>query len=213
MVTQRLALLLHGARNLGSIPPFGDCSYGFCQVIRFPPTFQKDTLGGKDELKKLYAQLEVHKTKKMTANNPHLQKKRSSRRALGRSIIKRITEIPESMSRQCSRDGSIAGSSYAGSYRKKLHDSASSSLKVKQDSIKHRVFSIRKSHSTYDHVREQRDGHISRADSSRDPSLLDSLMRKKLAKKVSEASDGDSLDDAPLVCKSASAHNLTVDMN
>ncbi|XP_048416272.2 probable G-protein coupled receptor 179 isoform X2 [Stegostoma tigrinum] len=167
----------------------------------------------RDELKKLYAQLEVHKTKKMTANNPHLQKKRSSRRALGRSIIKRITEIPESMSRQCSRDGSIAGSSYAGSYRKKLHDSASSSLKVKEDSIKHRVFSIRKSHSTYDHVREQREGHISRADSSRDPSLLDSLMRKKLAKKVSEASDTDSLDDAPLVCKSASAHNLTVDMN
>ncbi|XP_043530744.1 probable G-protein coupled receptor 158 isoform X1 [Chiloscyllium plagiosum] len=167
----------------------------------------------RDELKKLYAQLEVHKTKKMTANNPHLQKKRSSRRALGRSIIKRITEIPESMSRQCSRDGSIAGSSYAGSYRKKLHDSASSSLKVREDSIKHRVFSIRKSHSTYDHVREHRDGHVSRADSSRDPSLLDSLMRKKLAKKVSERSDGDSLDDAPLVCKSASAHNLTVDMS
>ncbi|XP_041029722.1 probable G-protein coupled receptor 158 [Carcharodon carcharias] len=167
----------------------------------------------RDELKKLYAQLEVHKTKKMTANNPHLQKKRSSRRALGRSIIKRITEIPESMSRQCSRDGSIAGSSYAGSYRKKLYDSASSSLKVKEDSIKHRVFSIRKSHSTYDHVREHRDGHISRADSARDPSLLDSLMRKKLAKKASQRSDIDSLDDAPLVYKSVSAHNLTVDMN
>ncbi|XP_078079087.1 metabotropic glycine receptor [Mustelus asterias] len=167
----------------------------------------------RDELKKLYAQLEVHKTKKMTANNPHLQKKRSSRRALGRSIIKRISEIPESMSRQCSRDGSIAGSSYAGSYRKKLYDSASSSMKVKEDSIKHRVFSIRKSHSTYDHVREHRDGHISRTDSSRDPSLLDSLMRKKLAKKASQRSDIDSLDDAPLVYKSASAHNLTVDMN
>ncbi|XP_078385507.1 metabotropic glycine receptor-like [Cetorhinus maximus] len=167
----------------------------------------------RDELKKLYAQLEVHKTKKMTANNPHLQKKRSSRRALGRSIIKRISEIPESMSRQCSRDGSIAGSSYAGSYRKKLYDSASSSLKVKEDSIKHRVFSIRKSHSTYDHVREHRDGHISRADSARDPSLLDSLMRKKLAKKASQRSDIDSLDDAPLVYKSVSAHNLTVDMN
>ncbi|XP_067869171.1 metabotropic glycine receptor [Heterodontus francisci] len=166
----------------------------------------------RDELKKLYAQLEVHKTKKMTANNPHLQKKRSSRRALGRSIIKRITEIPESMSRQCSRDGSIAGGSYAGSYRKKLYDS--SSMRVKEDSIKHRVFSIRKSHSTYDHVREHRHGHISRTDSSsRDPSLLDSLMRKKLAKKASERSDVDSLDDAPLVCKSASAHNLTVDRN
>ncbi|XP_038635356.1 probable G-protein coupled receptor 158 [Scyliorhinus canicula] len=167
----------------------------------------------RDELKKLYGQLEVHKTKKMTANNPHLQKKRSSRRALGRSIIKRISEIPESMSRQCSRDGSIAGSSYAGSYRKKLYGSASSSMKAKEDSIKHRVFSIRKSHSTYDHVREHRDGHISRTDSCRDPSLLDSLMRKKLAKKASQRYDIDSLDDAPLVYKSASAHNLTVDMN
>uniref|UniRef100_UPI003AAF61EF metabotropic glycine receptor n=1 Tax=Centroberyx gerrardi TaxID=166262 RepID=UPI003AAF61EF len=57
-----------------------------------------------DELKKLYAQLEVHKTKKMTTNNPHLSKKRSSRRGLGRSIIRRIAEIPESMSRQCSRE-------------------------------------------------------------------------------------------------------------
>ncbi|KAG7220305.1 hypothetical protein INR49_018297 [Caranx melampygus] len=58
----------------------------------------------RDELKKLYAQLEVHKTKKMTANNPHLSKKRSSRCTLGRSIIKRIAEFPESMSRQCSRE-------------------------------------------------------------------------------------------------------------
>ncbi|KAM3842520.1 metabotropic glycine receptor-like [Diretmus argenteus] len=58
----------------------------------------------RDELKKLYSQLEVHKTKKMTANNPHLPKKRSSRCGLGRSIIKRIAEIPESMSRRCSRD-------------------------------------------------------------------------------------------------------------
>ncbi|KAJ8384157.1 hypothetical protein AAFF_G00208590 [Aldrovandia affinis] len=58
----------------------------------------------RDELKKLYVQLEIHKTKKMTANNPHLQKKRISRRSLGRSIIRRITEIPESMSRQYSRE-------------------------------------------------------------------------------------------------------------
>uniref|UniRef100_A0AAV2LMK3 G-protein coupled receptors family 3 profile domain-containing protein n=1 Tax=Knipowitschia caucasica TaxID=637954 RepID=A0AAV2LMK3_KNICA len=53
----------------------------------------------REELKKLYAQLEVNKTKKMAANNPHLQKKRSSRCAIGRSIIKRI-----SLSRQCSRE-------------------------------------------------------------------------------------------------------------
>ncbi|XP_041087284.1 probable G-protein coupled receptor 158 [Polyodon spathula] len=179
----------------------------------------------RDELKKLYAQLEVHKTKKMTANNPHLQKKRSARRGLGRSIIKRITEIPESMSRQYSREdkeGSLAragggggGGSHQGSCKKKPFESTSSSMKMKEDSIKHRVFSLRKSHSTYDHVRDHKDQHNPhhphphRAGEGKDPSLLDSLMRKKLAKKASERSDSDSVDAAPLVCKSASAHNLT----
>ncbi|KAK6470171.1 putative G-protein coupled receptor 158 [Huso huso] len=184
----------------------------------------------RDELKKLYAQLEVHKTKKMTANNPHLQKKRSSRRGLGRSIMKRITEIPESMSRQYSREdkeGSLArgggggggggGGSHQGSCKKKPFESTSSSMKVKEDSFKHRVFSLRKSHSTYDHVRDHKDQHNPhhphphRAGEGKDPSLLDSLMRKKLAKKASERSDSDSVDGAPLVCKSASAHNLAAD--
>lgn len=66
-----------------------------------------------DELKKLYAQLEVYKCKKMLANNPHLHKKRNSKKGLGRSLMKRITEIPENMHihRQCSReDGSEHGS-------------------------------------------------------------------------------------------------------
>ncbi|MED6276349.1 hypothetical protein CHARACLAT_002162 [Characodon lateralis] len=75
-----------------------------------------------DELKKLYAQLEVHKVKKMTTNNPHLSKKRGSRCALGRSLIKRITEFPETVSRQCSRedrDGSfrIRRGSHSDSFR------------------------------------------------------------------------------------------------
>ncbi|NXE84641.1 GP158 protein, partial [Cochlearius cochlearius] len=43
----------------------------------------------REELKKLYTQLEVHKTWRMAANNPHLPKKRSSRRSLGRSIARR----------------------------------------------------------------------------------------------------------------------------
>ncbi|NXN54924.1 GP179 protein, partial [Rynchops niger] len=43
----------------------------------------------REELKKLYRQLEVHKTRRMAANNPHLPKKRSSRRSLGRSIMRR----------------------------------------------------------------------------------------------------------------------------
>lgn len=64
-------------------------------------------------MKKLYAQLEVYKCKKMLANNPHLHKKRNSKKGLGRSLMKRITEIPENMHihRQCSReDGSEHGS-------------------------------------------------------------------------------------------------------
>lgn len=49
----------------------------------------------------------------MLANNPHLHKKRNSKKGLGRSLMKRITEIPENMHlhRQCSReDGSEHGS-------------------------------------------------------------------------------------------------------
>uniref|UniRef100_A0A4W3JXW1 G-protein coupled receptors family 3 profile domain-containing protein n=1 Tax=Callorhinchus milii TaxID=7868 RepID=A0A4W3JXW1_CALMI len=167
----------------------------------------------RDELKKLYGQLEVHKTKKMTANNPHLQKKRSSRRTLGRSIMKRISEFPESMSRQHGKDERDGRGSYPGSYKKKTYDPTSFSLKVKEDSIKHRVLSLRKSHSTYDHVRDHRDGSTSKSDTGgKDPSLLDSLMRKKLAKKVSAKSDTDSVDSSRSVCKSASAHNLSVDI-
>ncbi|KAJ1135449.1 hypothetical protein NDU88_001889 [Pleurodeles waltl] len=169
----------------------------------------------RDELKKLYAQLEVHKTKKMTTNNPHLQKKRSSRRGLGRSIMRRITEIPDSVSRQHSRDekdSSGGGGSYPGSYKKKLCDASSSSVKVKDESLKHKVFSLKKSHSTYDHVRDQKENSPPRLESSsKDASLRDSLMRKKLAKKASQKSNNDSMDDAPLVYKSVSAHNLLAD--
>ncbi|NWR79811.1 GP179 protein, partial [Centropus unirufus] len=43
----------------------------------------------REELKKLYTQLEVHKTWGMETNNPHLPKKRSSRRSLGRSAVQR----------------------------------------------------------------------------------------------------------------------------
>ncbi|NXL67666.1 GP158 protein, partial [Chordeiles acutipennis] len=43
----------------------------------------------REELKKLYTQLEVQETRRMAANNPHLPKKRSSRRSLGRSILRR----------------------------------------------------------------------------------------------------------------------------
>ncbi|NXY83530.1 GP158 protein, partial [Alcedo cyanopectus] len=44
----------------------------------------------REELKKLYVQLEVHKTRRMASNNPHLPKKRgTSRRSFGRSLARR----------------------------------------------------------------------------------------------------------------------------
>ncbi|XP_056405127.1 probable G-protein coupled receptor 179 isoform X2 [Hyla sarda] len=164
----------------------------------------------RDELKKLYAQLEVHKTKKMTLNNPHLQKKRSSRRGLGRSIIRRITEVPDS--KQSGREEREGSPGSTGGQRRRQQDS--SSVKLREESLRQRVLSLRKSHSTYDHMQESKDtGATSpRLESSaRDASLRDSLMRRNLARNVSLRSRGDSLRQAPLVCKSLSAHNLLAD--
>ncbi|XP_029284200.1 LOW QUALITY PROTEIN: probable G-protein coupled receptor 158 [Cottoperca gobio] len=163
----------------------------------------------RDELKKLYAQLEVHKTKKMTANNPHLSKKRSSRCALGRSIIRRIAEIPESMSRQCSRDdkdGSFHNRfsvNQSESYRR-APDTVSISYKSSMKSPSPSPLpspSMRKSQSDHHYVRE------------RDPSLRDSMLKANTVKRSSRRSETDSLDIPPGVCKSASAQNLTIDTN
>nr|XP_046230886.1 probable G-protein coupled receptor 158 [Scatophagus argus] len=158
----------------------------------------------RDELKKLYAQLEVHKTKKMTANNPHLSKKRSSRCALGRSIIRRIAEIPETMSRQCSRedkDGSFhsRGVNQSESFRSAA-DTVSVSISYKS-SMKTPSPSMRKSHSDHHYVRE------------RDSSLRGSMLKANTEKRSSRRSETDSLDIPPGVCKSASAQNLTIDTN
>ncbi|XP_007531015.1 probable G-protein coupled receptor 179 [Erinaceus europaeus] len=149
----------------------------------------------RDELKKLYAQLEVHKTKEMTANNPHLPKKcGSSRQGLGRSFMRYLAEFPEALARQHSRDsGSLGHSSLPGSSRRWL---LSSSLQEPEGPP-----GLRKSHSTYehDHHREQ------------DPPLLDSLLKRKLAKKVSRESWESSVEGTPVLgFRSASAHNLTV---
>ncbi|XP_037666280.1 probable G-protein coupled receptor 179 [Choloepus didactylus] len=147
----------------------------------------------RDELKKLYAQLEVHKTKEMTVNNPHLTKKRGSpHQGLGRSFMKYLAEFPEALARQHSRDsGSLGRSSLPGSSCRRL---LSSSLQEAEGPP-----ALRKSHSTYDHRREQ------------DPPLLDSLLRRKLAKKASRAQSRESEEGPPaLGFKSASAHNLTV---
>ncbi|XP_062900333.1 metabotropic glycine receptor [Mobula hypostoma] len=175
----------------------------------------------RDELKKLYAQLEIYKRKKMTANNPHLQKKRSSKKGLGRSIMRRITEIPETVSRQYSRedkehtDPALARNSISIG-RRNPFDPSGSSLKAKEDTMKSKALLLQKSLSSYDHMRDQgEDSSISGTDkmevSSTEAGLLDSLMGKKLVKKTHEKMDNTSTESVPLVCKSASAHNLTAD--
>nr|XP_012632799.1 probable G-protein coupled receptor 158 [Microcebus murinus] len=172
----------------------------------------------RDELKKLYAQLEVYKRKKMITNNPHLQKKRCSKKGLGRSIMRRITEIPETVSRQCSKEdkevadhGMAKGTALA---RKNPPESSGNTGKPKEESLKNRVFSLKKSHSTYDHVRDQTEESNSLPTESQDEeatenSTLESLSGKKLTQKLKEDSEAESTESVPLVCKSASAHNLS----
>ncbi|KAG5278940.1 hypothetical protein AALO_G00104400 [Alosa alosa] len=125
----------------------------------------------RDELKKLYSQLEIHKTKKMANNNPHISKKRSSRLGIGRSIIKHITDFPGTISRQHSRED-----------RSGTHSPSPSLFSAS---------SKKPSEITYITYRE---------DYSKEPS-------------PNIYSQAESLDAPPMVCKSASAHNLSVDKN
>ncbi|XP_074842383.1 metabotropic glycine receptor [Carettochelys insculpta] len=173
----------------------------------------------RDELKKLYAQLEIYKRKKMIANNPHLQKKRCSKKGLGRSIMRRITEIPETVTKQCSREEKDlmehSATKNTTVVRKNPQDSTSYG-KPKEESLKERVFSLKKSHSTYDHVRDQTEESTSLTTESAqvitaENSLLDSLTGKKLTKKSTEKIEAVSTESVPLVCKSVSAHNLSAD--
>ncbi|TNN57191.1 putative G-protein coupled receptor 158 [Liparis tanakae] len=178
----------------------------------------------REELKKLYSQLEIYKRKKMLANNPHLQKKRSSKKGLGRSLMRRITEIPESVHRQCSREDKEAGEH--GSNRNSIcmlkknpFDPTHPAKPAKEETLKNKVFSLKKSHSSYDHVRHQSEDSNSSATDKMEAtpaegSLLDALMGKKLVKKQSGENMGvpsESTESVPLVCKSASAHNLSAD--
>ncbi|KAM5310209.1 putative G-protein coupled receptor 179 [Glossophaga mutica] len=149
----------------------------------------------RDELKKLYAQLEVHKTKEMAANNPHLPKKPGSwRQGLGRSLVRYLAEFPEALARQHSRDaGSPGRRSLPGSSRRRL---LSSSLQEPEGPP-----ALRKSHSTYDRSPHRAQG----------APLPDSLPRRKLAKRISQAESRESVEGPPaLGFRSASAHNLTV---
>lgn len=172
-----------------------------------------------DELKKLYAQLEIYKRKKMIANNPHLQKKRCSKKGLGRSIMRRITEIPETVTRQCSRDEKDLMEHSAvknlATLKKNTPDSTSSA-KPKEETLKNRVFSLKKSHSTYDHVRDQTEEPNGLTTESAEviaaeKTLLDSMNGNKLTKNAPEKVEAVSTESVPLVCKSVSAHNLSAD--
>nr|XP_056713455.1 probable G-protein coupled receptor 158 [Euleptes europaea] len=174
----------------------------------------------RDELKKLYAQLEIYKRKKMITNNPHLQKKRCSKKGLGRSIMRRITEIPETVSRQCSREEKDLvdhGVTKSATLARKNPPDSTGHIKPKEDSLRNRVFSLKKSHSTYDHVRDPTEESNSLATESvevmtaTENSLMDSLPGKKTAQKAPEKVEAVSTENVPLVCKSLSAHNLSAD--
>lgn len=153
------------------------------------------------------------------ANNPHLQKKRNSKKGIGRSLMRRITEIPETMSRQYSRedrDGSDHGSNRS-TLRRNLFESSHCG-KSREDSLKSKVFSLKRSHS-YDHTHDQA-GNVNGLpadkmdNSTTELSLLDTLMGRRSAKKNPEApkvEPAESAESVPLVCKSISAQNLAAD--
>ncbi|OCT75587.1 probable G-protein coupled receptor 158 [Xenopus laevis] len=172
----------------------------------------------REELKKLYTQLEIYKRKKMIANNPHLQKKRCSKKGLGRSIMKRITEIPDSVSRQCSREEKDTTDhsnpkNNVGSSKKHLQDSVMHNAKSKEEPSKHKLYSLKKSHSSYDHLRsevETPNGISTEKLDGCKKSIHSPVNGKKPTKNGSEL-EAFSVDNVPLVCKSASAHNLCVD--
>ncbi|XP_064380575.1 probable G-protein coupled receptor 179 [Dromaius novaehollandiae] len=122
----------------------------------------------REELKKLYAQLEAQRARRMAADNPHLPKRRGSRRGPA-SVLRRIAELPAA--------GGTSLRLWEGSRRRR------------------RTASLRK-------VRSAEDGA---------PRPRGSPARKTAAAKAPEASDSESLEAAPLVCKSASAHELAAD--
>ncbi|XP_024135812.1 probable G-protein coupled receptor 158 isoform X1 [Oryzias melastigma] len=197
--------------EMGHLSSINGCGVRSCDSL-----WEKRT---NEELKKLYSQLEIYKRKKMLANNPHLQKKRSSKKGLGRSLMRRITEIPESVHRQCSREDKDGGEH--GSNRNSIcvlkKNPIDAGKTAKEDTLKNKVFSLKKSHSSYDHVRDQSEEQpaTDKTDvTTAEGSLLETLMGKKLVKKKSNETmnaPSESTESVPLVCKSASAHNLNAD--
>ncbi|KAM6042352.1 putative G-protein coupled receptor 179 [Chlamydotis macqueenii] len=150
----------------------------------------------REELKKLYTQLEVHETRRMAANNPHLPKKRSSRRSLGRSIVRHVAELPEALGRWSGGSERVGTPARHGSSAKRLPDAGGASLRMRDEGSRRRAAATRRSRSSKGPARERRGGSPSEPTS------------ETMAATASEQSDSESLDAAPLVCKSASAHNL-----
>ncbi|XP_059686148.1 probable G-protein coupled receptor 179 [Gavia stellata] len=157
----------------------------------------------REELKKLYTQLEVHKSRRMAANNPHLPKKRSSRRSLGRSIVRRVAELPEAVARRSSGGEQVGTPARHGSSAKRLPNASGTSLRIRSDGSRRRAAALRKSRSTEGPTQEPWGGSPALG-----PPGEPVPGRKTMAVMASEQSDSESLDAAPLVCKSASAHNL-----
>lgn len=133
--------------------------------------------------------------------------------------MRRITEIPETVSRQYSRedrDGSEHGSNRSTLRRSPFESSHGG--KSREDSLKSKVFSLKRSHS-YDHSHDQV-GNVNGVpvdkmdNSTTELSLLDTLMGRRSAKKNPETpkvKPAESAESVPLVCKSISAHNLAAD--
>ncbi|XP_065712300.2 probable G-protein coupled receptor 179 [Patagioenas fasciata] len=148
----------------------------------------------REELKRLYQQLEVQTTRRMAANNPHLPKKRSSRRSLGRSILRRVTEPPAA---RRSRGGDTP--TRRGSSAKRVPESGGTGLRMRDEGSRPRGAALRKSRSTEGPARDPRGG----PGTPEEPTPGRMMMAM-----AAEPSDSESLDAVPLVCKSASAHNL-----
>lgn len=133
--------------------------------------------------------------------------------------MRRITEIPETVSRQYSRedrDGSDHGSNRSTLRRNPFDPSHSG--KSREESLKIKMFSLKRSHS-YDHTHDQ-GGETNGVpedkmeNSTTEASLLDTLMGRRSNKKNPEmpkAELAESTESVPLVCKSASAHNLAAE--
>uniref|UniRef100_A0A8B9Z9D3 G-protein coupled receptors family 3 profile domain-containing protein n=1 Tax=Anas platyrhynchos TaxID=8839 RepID=A0A8B9Z9D3_ANAPL len=159
----------------------------------------------REELKKLYAQLEVLKTRRMAANNPHLPKKRGSRRSLGRSLVRRLAELPEAVAPRGSREERLRTPGSRRASAKRLPSTSSASLRARDGGFPtpRRLPCVNPA-APRPQPWDPRGG-------SPDPSPSGDTApgTPVVTTAGSGQSDSESLDAAPLVCKSASAHDLS----